>query len=365
MFNGVQMMLADGANASFGTELKTAIAAFIVGTVVGMTGMGGGALMTPALIFLGVGDASTVVTADLTAAAVYKSAGAAVHYREGKPNFHLAKWLILGSVPMALLGPHLVRWMNSGEDSESLDNTLKLWIGFALLLAATTYALRLYIELRRRAKGVEYSNEDPDVRPVLTVLVGAGGGLLVGITSVGSGSVIKIALLMLYPGLSALKLVGTDLVQAVPLVLAAAISNIAINGLDWSILIPLLIGSVPGSMLGSHIAPRVPQSYIRRGIVVVLTMSGLALLDKAGWAPLGSGEDDTHPLFIATVGLLILVAVPFVWGLLRKQLGMPMFGTPTVAEIEERDAGLDDHPSTAAPPGPPAESAPPATADRP
>ena len=108
MFNGVQMMLADGANASFGTELKTAIAAFIVGTVVGMTGMGGGALMTPALIFLGVGDASTVVTADLTAAAVYKTTGAAVHWREGKPNFHLAKWLILGSVPMALLGPHLV-----------------------------------------------------------------------------------------------------------------------------------------------------------------------------------------------------------------------------------------------------------------
>ena len=203
MFNGVQLMLADGADASFGLEVKTAIAAFIVGTVVGMTGMGGGALMTPALIFLGVGDASAVVTADLTAAAVYKSAGATVHWRKGKPNFHLAKWLILGSVPMALLGPHLVRWMNSGEDSESLDTTLKLWIGFALLLAATTYALRLYIELRRRAKGTIVTNDDPVVRPFLTVLVGAVGGLLVGITSVGSGSVIMIALLMLYPGLSA------------------------------------------------------------------------------------------------------------------------------------------------------------------
>src|SRR5204863_1552131 len=101
------------------------VAAFLVGTIVGLTGMGGGALMTPALIFLGVGDASTVVTADLTAAAVYKSAGAAVHWREGQPNFQLAKWLILGSVPMALLGPHLVRWANSGADSESLDNTLK------------------------------------------------------------------------------------------------------------------------------------------------------------------------------------------------------------------------------------------------
>ena len=90
---------------------------------------------------------------------------------------------------------------------------------------------------------------------------------------------------MLYPGLSAVKLVGTDLVQAVPLVLAAAISNIAIHGLDWALLIPLVIGSVPGTILGSKIAPRVPQSVIRRGIVIVLTMSGVALLDKAGWAP--------------------------------------------------------------------------------
>jgi uncharacterized protein len=360
MLNGVQLMLADGANASFGLELKTAVAAFVVGTVVGMTGMGGGALMTPALIFLGVGDASTVVTADLTAAAVYKTTGAAVHWREGKPNFHLAKWLILGSVPMALLGPHLVRWMNSGQDSDSLDNTLKLWIGFALLLAATTYALRLYIELRRRAKGAIVTNDDPLVRPLLTVLVGAVGGLLVGITSVGSGSVIMIALLMLYPGLSALKLVGTDLVQAVPLVLAAAISNIGLNGLDWSILIPLVLGSVPGSILGSHIAPRVPQSYIRRGIVVVLTMSGLALLDKAGWAPLGSGEDDTHPIFVAVVGLILLAAVPFVWGLLRRQLGMPMFGNPTVAEIESRNGGTtpdDTAPTQPAPPPVNAETA--------
>ncbi len=100
---------------------------------------------------------------------------------------------------------------------------------------------------------------------------------------------------MLYPGLSALRLVGTDLVQAVPLVIAAAISNIALNGLDWHILVPLVIGSTPGSILGSRIAPRVPQSFIRRGIVIVLTMSGLALLDKSGWAPLGCRRGPDAP----------------------------------------------------------------------
>lgn len=306
-------------------------AGFFVGVVVGLTGMGGGALMTPALIFLGVGDAATVVTADLTAAAIYKSGGAIVHAREGSPNFTLAKWLIIGSVPMALLGPWLVH-QAAGGDPETLDVLLKKCIGFALLFAASTYALRLYINLRRVRGGAPTADPDPHIRPIPTMLVGALGGLLVGITSVGSGSVIMIALLILYPGLAAVRLVGTDLVQAVPLVFAAAVSNIAINGLDWSILIPLVIGSTPGSILGSKIAPRVPQSVIRRGIVIVLTMSGVALLDKSGWAPLG--KEETHPGIIAGVGIAMLVLVPLVWGLIRKTQGLPMFGAPTVAELD-------------------------------
>ena len=306
-------------------------AGFFVGVVVGLTGMGGGALMTPALIFLGVGDAATVVTADLTAAAIYKSGGAIVHKREGSPNMRLAMWLIIGSVPMALLGPHLVAWFTDPED---LDSTLKLCIGFALLLAASTYALRLYINLRRVRGGAPPGDENPHIRPIPTLLVGALGGLLVGITSVGSGSVIMIALLMLYPGLSAVKLVGTDLVQAVPLVLAAAISNIVVNnGLDWGLTIPLILGSVPGTIIGSSLAPRVPQSIIRRGIVVVLTMSGVALLDKAGWAPLG--VEETHPLLVGGIGLAMVVLVPLIWGLLRKEQGLPMFGAPTVAQLED------------------------------
>jgi uncharacterized protein len=142
---------------------------------------------------------------------------------------------------------------------------------------------------------------------------------------------------MLYPGLSAVKLVGTDLVQAVPLVLSAAISNIVLHGLDWGILVPLVLGSVPGTLIGSAIAPRVPQSFIRRGIVVVLTMSGVALLDKAGWAPLGAGDDETHPMLIAGVGVAVLVILPIVWGFLRKQQGLPMFGSPTIAQLEDPD----------------------------
>jgi uncharacterized membrane protein YfcA len=311
-------------------------AAFGVGIVVGLTGMGGGALMTPALIFLGVGHTSAVVTADLTAAAVYKTGGAIVHAKHGAPNFQLAKWLIIGSVPMAFAGPFMVK-ATVGEGD--VEQVLQLCIGFALLFAASTYALRLYIGMRRlQRSGRAAPSGEPVVKPIPTLLVGALGGLLVGITSVGSGSVIMVALLMLYPMLSAVKLVGTDLVQAIPLVLAAAIANIIAHGLDWGLTIPLIIGSVPGTILGARIAPRVPQSYIKRGIVIVLTMSGVALLDKAGWAPLGSGEDETYPMLVAGVGIAMLVLVPLVWAWLRRTEGLPAFGAPTVQDIEEVDS---------------------------
>jgi uncharacterized protein len=319
-------------NDIFGGDFAPILAAgFFVGIVVGLTGMGGGALMTPALIFLGVGETAKIVTADLTAAAIYKTGGAIVHSREGSPNLALAKWLIIGSVPTALAGPHILQGI---VDPDDVDDVLKMSIGFALLLAAATYALRLYINLRRVRAGGPQGDPNPKIRPIPTLLVGALGGLLVGITSVGSGSVIMVALLMLYPGLSAVKLVGTDLVQAVPLVLAAAISNIVVNqGLDMALTVPLVLGSVPGTIIGSKLAPRVPQSFIRRAIVVVLTMSGIALLDKAGWAPLG--VEETHPMLIGGIGLAMVVLVPLIWGLLRKEQGLPMFGAPTVAELED------------------------------
>ncbi|WP_418057904.1 sulfite exporter TauE/SafE family protein [Pimelobacter simplex] len=314
------------------TALSIAAAGFFVGIVVGLTGMGGGALMTPALIFLGVGHTSAIVTADLTAAAVYKTGGAITHAREGSPNLRLAGWLILGSVPMAFVGPWLVKALT--DDPTELEKTLKLCIGIALLFAASTYALRLYINLKRVRRGGALPDDNPRIRPLPTLLVGMLGGLLVGVTSVGSGSVIMIALLMLYPGLSAVRLVGTDLVQAVPLVLSAALANIAIHGLEWSLVIPLVIGSVPGTLIGARLAPRVPQSYIRRGIVIVLTMSGVALLFKAGLHPFGEGHETAEALVVAGIGVAMLALVPLVWGLIRRRHDLPMFGAPTVAEIE-------------------------------
>ncbi len=247
--------------------------AFTVGIVIGLTGMGGGALMTPALIFLGI-PPTTAVANDLVAASINKTVGAAVHWRTGSPNLRLAGWLILGSVPFAFAGAWIIDALGSDGEQQSF---LKLAIGVTLLITATTYVFRMYLEL---ARGIEDDPDRPDpvIRPVPTVLVGAVGGLLVGITSVGSGSLIMVCLLLLYPLLSPRKLVGTDLVQAIPLVLSASISHVLVSGVDWSVLMPLIVGGTPGTFLGARLSGIVSQSVTRRGIAMVLTLTGLAML---------------------------------------------------------------------------------------
>jgi uncharacterized membrane protein YfcA len=275
------------------------VAAFGIGIVVGLTGMGGGALMTPALIVLGVPPTSAVAN-DLVAAAVNKSVGAAVHWREGSPHRAVAGWLMLGSVPTAFAGAFIVRAVG-GEDSQ--DDFVKTAIGITLLVAASTYAFRLLLELRR-GPGLVTEGADPKVRPLPTLLVGVVGGLCVGLTSVGSGTVMMVALLVLYPTLGGVRLVGTDLVQAVPLVVAAAASHVIVTGVDWSVLIPLIVGGTPGTYLGARIANQVPQSVIRRGIVIVLALTGLGLLG-------------VPPLVVAGVGVAALVAIPVLWKRLR------------------------------------------------
>jgi hypothetical protein len=189
---------------------------------------------------------------------------------------------------------------------------VKTAIGVALLFTAATYTVRMYLNLRIVTDGGTLSQEDPPVRPLPTFFVGAVGGLLVGITSVGSGSLIMVALLLLYPTLSAVKLVGTDLVQAVPLVLSAAISHVLVSGVEWDVLIPLIVGGTPGTFLGARLANWVSQSVIRRGIVIVLTLTGLRMLGLA-------------PELVGIVGAGLLILGPVLWGWVRTTRGLPAF----------------------------------------
>lgn len=294
--------------------LSVLVVSFGVGIVVGLTGMGGGALMTPALIFLGVNPAAAVAN-DLVSASISKSVGAAVHWRHGSPNLRLAALLITGSVPCALAGGFIVQ---SVGDASARTDFLTTAIGWALLLAASSYGLRMYLQLRHVTGGNELRAEDPQVRPIPTLLVGALGGLLVGITSVGSGSLIMVALLLLYPTLSAVRLVGTDLVQAVPLVFAAAIGHVVTEGVTWAVLIPLILGSTPGTFIGARIASWVSQSVIRRGIVIVLTLTGLKMLG-------------VPPEWVGIIGAGMLLLGPLLWGAVRHHRGLPAFDNNAAA----------------------------------
>lgn len=288
------------------TALSVLVVSFGVGIVVGLTGMGGGALMTPALIFLGV-NPTVAVANDLVAASINKSVGAAVHARKGSPNLRLAAWLVLGSVPTAFAGAFIVTAVGGAPEQATFVRTA---IGGALLLTAGTYTLRMYLSMRRSARGERAASTDVAVRPWPTIAVGAAGGLLVGITSVGSGSLIMVALLLLYPGLQAVRLVGTDLVQAVPLVLAAAVSHMIVSGVEWEVLVPLIVGGVPGTFLGARLANWVSQAVVQRGIVMVLSLTGLALLN-------------TPPVAVGIVGAAMVILGPIAWTAVRRAYGLP------------------------------------------
>jgi uncharacterized membrane protein YfcA len=273
------MGLGPFASSAWGGEIVDwlmALGGLGVGVVVGLTGMGGGALMTPMLvIFFGI-DPVTAVSSDLVVSLVMKPFGAGVHAKEGTVNYGLVKWLCIGSVPCAFAGVFLLNALG-GDD---VADTVKLWLGIALLLAAGSMIVRHEINRRRgRHHTVEGAQLAIKVRPLPTLLIGAGGGLIVGMTSVGSGSLIIVLLLLLYPTLAAGQLVGTDLVQAVPLVGAAALGHLFFGDVSFAIAGSLMVGAIPGVLIGARISSKAPDHIIRPILVVVLIASGAKLLD--------------------------------------------------------------------------------------
>jgi hypothetical protein len=186
----------------------------------------------------------------------------------------LVRWLALGSVPGALIGSYVVSHL-SGD----VGDTIKVILGVVLLIAAGGMVVRGYLS-RHRAAGVEGDEAmRVAVKRAATLTIGLFGGIIVGMTSVGSGSLMIVALMLLYPTLSSKELVGTDLVQAVPLVLAAAIGHLIWGGFELGLTSSLLIGSVPGVIIGAHVSSRAPDAIIRPILVLVLVLSALKLLD--------------------------------------------------------------------------------------
>jgi uncharacterized membrane protein YfcA len=292
-----------------------AAAGLLVGIVVGLTGMGGGALMTPILImFFGVSPLAAV-SSDVVASFFMKPIGGVVHLRRGTVHLGLVTWLCVGSIPGAFCGVLLLRELGSGEQ---LKEILLVALGAVLVLASLGMVAKAYLHLlRRRRQRLAGEEVDPGqdiatvrVHRLATALVGAGGGLVVGMTSVGAGSLMIVALLLLYPSLKAGQLVGTDLVQAVPLVASASLGHLLFGDFTLGLTASVLIGAIPGVWAGARLSSRSRGGLVRRALAAVLLASGIKLLGASTGLTLG---------IVATA----LVVGALAWAWLRIRLGEP------------------------------------------
>jgi len=263
-------------------DWSIAFASVIVGFTVGLTGMGGGALMTPILlIFFGV-TPTAAVSSDLVAAMVMKPVGGGVHIRRKTVRWELVKWLCVGSIPTAFAG---VLLLHATGDSAVVENTTRIFLGVTLILAAAAMVFKASLQARRSAQA--RAGRRVTLRPggsirvmiPVTLLIGAVGGMLVGLTSVGSGSIVIVCLMLTYPTLRGAQLVGTDLVQAVPLVTAAALAHILVGDFELGLTTSILIGAVPAVYVGARLSSKAPDGIIRPALVFVLLASALKLLD--------------------------------------------------------------------------------------
>lgn len=243
----------------------------IVGLLVGMTGAGGGALMTPMLILLFSVKPNAAISSDLVAALLMRPVGAAVHLRRGTVNIRLAGWLAVGAVPAAFTGALILHLF--GDSKAASQNVLRA-LGAALLLGAAAMVIRYVLD--RRA-GQERRGLVREVTPRrwVTVAIGVVGGLVVGMTSVGAGSLMIVLLMFAYPTLAANQLVGTDLFQAIPLTASAALGALVFGHVDVPVTSAIVVGSVPAVLAGSLMSSRVADRYLRPIIGVVILASGL------------------------------------------------------------------------------------------
>jgi uncharacterized membrane protein YfcA len=260
-----------------------------VGIMVGVTGMGGGALLTPILILVFGINPGTAVSSDLLTSLIMRPVGGVVHARRRTVAWRLVGWLCLGSVPAGFCGVLVLKALGNGHE---IQHDVQLAIAWALVAAVVSILGKALIGTRRSA---EASLDPRDVTPkaLPTVAVGVAGGFMVGMTSVGSGSLMIVLLLALYPRLAAKSLVGTDLVQAVPLIAAATLGHALYGHISLGLTASLVTGSVPGVYLGARLSSRAPDRLIRTALVIVLSATALKMLgvatDTVMWLAAGLG----------------------------------------------------------------------------
>jgi hypothetical protein len=232
--------------------------------------------MTPMLILLFNVKPSAAISSDLVAAVVMRPVGSLVHMRRGTVNYRLVGWMCVGSVPLAFLGSYLLHLLgaSAGQQGEAQQQNVEIALGAALLAGTAAMVLRSWLDQRSGQARIQ-SVAAVHVKPAATIAIGAVGGLVVGMTSVGSGSLMIVLLLFTYPALAAGQLVGTDLTQAVPLTAAAALGALLFGHVQFGLTTAVVIGSVPAVLIGSFLSSRAPDKYIRPVITFVIFASGL------------------------------------------------------------------------------------------
>ena len=255
---------------------------FLVGLLVGVTGVGGGSLMTPLLVFLFGFKPAVAVGTDLLFAAITKTGGVWVHHgKHGSVDWNIVGWLALGSLPFSVITLFVLKHlMTIGKET---TGAITFTLGIALVLTACSLLVRTML-LNRAAKlrpiddehsSLENASRFKHLQIPATVLIGAVLGVLVTLSSVGAGALGTVALLFLYPRMTTLKIVGTDLAHAIPLTAVAGIGHLSLGNVDVVLLGNLLIGSLPGIWIGSHLSAKIPERFLRPVLASILMLIGL------------------------------------------------------------------------------------------
>jgi uncharacterized protein len=279
---------------------RLTVAGLLIGVLVGMTGMGGGALMTPILIFLFNFNPSVAIGTDILHGAVFKSFGALRHRRLGTVHARLGGWMLAGSAPTSLGGVVVATFLTDryGDTTDSVQAKV---LGVTLILGAVAFVAKA---LTHRAITGTRLGRLTNRERIVAILIGAVGGFIVGLTSVGSGTLFALAMLLAFP-LAARVVVGTDIFHAAALLLVAGVGHLVAGNVDLGAMAWLLTGSIPGVLIGSQVSVGLPDRALRFALATTLGLSGLTLVD----APY------SNVIVVATlaVGGLVLI----VWGLRR------------------------------------------------
>jgi uncharacterized protein len=295
---------------------RLALAGFVTGLLVGMTGMGGGSLMTPILIFFFNFNPSTAIGTDILHGAIFKSFGAVRHRRLGTVRARLAAWMLVGSAPASLVGVWVATYLTDryGDGVDSVQG-----LGYTLLFGAVAFVVKALTHRSGTASTLgRLSTRDR----VIAVSIGIVGGFIVGLTSVGSGTLFALAMLLAYT-LAAKYVVGTDIAHAAALLFVAGMGHLIAGNVDIPAMSWLLVGSIPGVLIGSQVSVGLPETVLRMALAAALALSGLKLLDVP------------YANEIVVVSLSVGLGALVVWGvvhLVRRRARLQ----PTVPESPER-----------------------------